>query len=159
MVEMSLNFKYLIRCKSVISYIRKIAGVPKNIKQAPIIIIKGNSKPKFLGSSYCFKTKGGSPIYHPASYQKSGWSNMVYHPASHRIEVGEKWLKSKKWDKEINSIDYLSQALFPLGYYMSYDSSYYIFRFTPTLYILYDNCSLKEIKIIANKLIKLKVFS
>jgi hypothetical protein len=71
----------------------------------PIIVVKGNQGPHYVGSSWSYKTKTGKPIYHPNAYHKKGWSSMEYHKSTLRIEVGcdyilSKFRKEKKYKRD-----------------------------------------------------------
>lgn len=58
----------------------------------PIIVVADSSQqPQQRGASWHYTTRGGTRIYHPSAYSKSGWSNMVYHASTLRIEVGDRW--------------------------------------------------------------------
>lgn len=70
--------------------VRMLAGAHKSM---PVEVHEGDFKPVMKGVGFRWETKGGRSIYHPSSYRKLGWSNMVYHASTYRVEVGEKWLK------------------------------------------------------------------
>lgn len=76
--------------KSTYHEIRQAAG--QSGSTCPVKIIDGNTEPKLTGESWCYRTRGGSYIYHPSAYSKNGWSNMVYHPSTRCIEVGREWI-------------------------------------------------------------------
>jgi len=59
----------------------------------PVRIVDGDDSPHTIGECCHYETKGGDMIYHPNSYSKIGWSNMVYHPSTIEIVVGINWLK------------------------------------------------------------------
>lgn len=48
-----------------------------------------------MGSSWCYRTKGGAIIRHPSAYRRAGYSNMVYHPSTRRLVVGLRWLANR----------------------------------------------------------------
>jgi len=48
--------------------------------------------PRTVGQSWHYETRGGSMIYHPGAYSKTGWSNMVYCHSTRRVIVGEQWV-------------------------------------------------------------------
>ena len=60
----------------------------------PVKIVDGDTPPEMTGESWHYRTRGGSYIYHPSAYKKTGWSNMVYHASSFQIIVGREWVKN-----------------------------------------------------------------
>lgn len=72
-------------------HIRQLLKITKHWS-IPIVVIEGADFPKQKGTSYHYETRGGTIIYHPSSYSKTGWSNMVYMPSTNRIEVGKDWI-------------------------------------------------------------------
>ncbi len=60
---------------------------------ADVVVEDGNNSPRWEGDTFGFKTRGGRKIYHPSSYAKKGWSNMVYSPSTRHIVVGKEWVR------------------------------------------------------------------
>lgn len=73
----------------------------------PVVVVEGDFSPKRKGCSYHYQTKGGTTIYYPSAYSKTGWSNMVYVSSTNRIIVGLDWviknLRTKKVCKKCNN--------------------------------------------------------
>jgi hypothetical protein len=54
--------------------------------------IPEDGSPIEVGQSYGFETRGGTPIYYPSAYSKTGWSNMVYRHSTIRVIVTTTWV-------------------------------------------------------------------
>jgi hypothetical protein len=73
-------------------FVRDSLDLDRNF-HPPVIVKTGNKSPQLVGQKWHYETKGGRKIYHPTSYSRTGWSNMIYVPSTIRIEVGEIWLR------------------------------------------------------------------
>ena len=64
---------------------------------APIVMVDGNSKPKWKGSSYCHTNKSGAIIHYPNAYRKT-YGKPIYVASTRHIEVGQKWVMQLEID-------------------------------------------------------------
>lgn len=88
--------------------LRKIARTTNQFcDPVSVVIIGGNQQPILTGEGFSWKTRGGRTIYHPNSYAKRGWSNMVYSPSTRRVEVGIEWLVQSLLNSPKNQIESL----------------------------------------------------
>ena len=69
----------------------RIAAGVRRFWSVPVRVVPGDSAPELTGSSWCYRTRGGSRIYHPSAYSRRGWSNMVYSPSTRSVVVGAEW--------------------------------------------------------------------
>lgn len=76
------------------SFVRKavFSDDYRSFNYVPITFLNDGSPPKLTGKRGAHFTMGGSPIDHPSSYRKTGWSNMTYRTSTFSISVGKDWV-------------------------------------------------------------------
>ena len=145
-------------CSKLKRYIRQLAKAPRYV---PVVLIPGDSPPKYMGSGWHYETHGGTWIRHPSAYRKAGWSNMTYVNSSLRVEVGENYFCDKKFSSIAveKTVDYLEHHLMLFGFSVVKDRDLgYGIRNRETNVFMYRNLTLKQFRAISAKLIKLKAF-
>jgi hypothetical protein len=72
--------------------VRQIANCC-NETQPVVLIAEAGGKDTigFTGERWHYETRGGRRIWHPTSYSKRGWSNMVYCSSTRQLECGQEF--------------------------------------------------------------------
>lgn len=74
------------KARQFILMVRRFS-VPSNIT---VVVLPGSEqRPKLVGESWHYETKGGQRMNFPSAYKKKGFSNVRYVASTRRIEVGE----------------------------------------------------------------------